>query len=210
MNKLSYYYSKFVKKVLLGKSIKDCFVDKTAIINNGSSLLRSTMGKYSYCGYYCEMIDTDIGAFCSIADHVFIGGAEHPLDWCSTSPVFQSVRHSGNTTRFAAFEVPAVERTIIGNDVWIGHSATIKRGVHIGDGAVIGSNAVVTKDVPPYAIVAGIPAKIIKYRFDKKICDELYTSRWWNLDDEQLKKVGRFIKDPLIFIREVNYIQSSR
>lgn len=85
--------------------------------------------------------------------------------------MFQNVRHSGPTKRFARLDVPKNQKTIIGNDVWIGHNVTVKQGVTIGHGAVIGSNALVTKDVPPYAIAGGVPAKIIKYRFKEDIIE---------------------------------------
>lgn len=77
----------------------------------------------------------------------------------------------------------------IGNDVWIGDNVTIKNGVKIGDGAVIGACALVTKDIPPYAIVGGVPAKIIKYRFEEKIINELLELKWWNFNDEILKTI---------------------
>ena len=95
---------------------------------------------------------------------------------------------SGPKKRFAKHEFDGILRTVIGNDVWIGKRAIIKAGVKIGDGAVVGAGAVVTKDVPPYAIVAGVPAKIIKYRFDEDTIAQLLKTKWWNLSDEELEK----------------------
>ena len=128
------------------------------------------------------------------------------MNWVSTSPVFEDVKHSGHTKRFSLFKVDNVVKTAIGSDVWIGHGATIKAGVTIGHGAVIGSNAMVTKDVPPYAIVAGVPAKVIKYRFDEDTIIDLLKSEWCTLSDNQISIVAQFIKNPRTFIEKVKEI----
>lgn len=198
----SYLYAKAMQR-LRGKAIKNSNIHSTAIVYNGCNILGSSMGRYSYCGYDCQIVDTEIGSFCSISDHVFIGGAEHPIEWVSTSPVFQNVRHSGPVKRFANFEAPQSKRTVIGSDVWIGHGVTIKSGVIIGHGAVIGSNALVTKNVPPYAIVGGVPAKIIKYRFDQITINNLLEIKWWELSDDELNKYASKITTPDDFITQI-------
>ena len=132
-----------------------------------------------------------------------IGGAEHPMEWVSTSPVFQNVKHSGPKKKFANFDFEGVRRTFVGNDVWIGKRVIIKAGIKIGDGAVIGAGSVVTKDVPPYAVVAGVPAKVIKYRFDEKTISDLLESEWWDLSDEHLQKHAHLIKQPEAFIKHI-------
>lgn len=198
--KLSYLYSKLIRK-LHGKAVKESVIHSTAVIYAGSSIVKSSIGRYSYCSYDCQIIHCDIGSFCSISDHVYIGGAEHPMDWVSMSPVFQNVKHSGPTKRFATFDLIPVKRTIIGSDVWIGHGVTIKQGVTIGHGAVVGSNALVTKDVPPYAVVGGVPAKVIKYRFDEETIATLLKSEWWKMSDEELAKYAHLIKDPKAFLQ---------
>lgn len=185
--KISYLYGKLAK-VLRGRCVLNSFIDKTSIVGNGCNFVRSKMDRYSYCGSDCQIINAEIGAFTSISDHVFIGAAEHPTDWLSTSPVFQNVRHSGPKKRFARFDLPKSAKTTIGNDVWIGHGVLIKQGVKIGNGAVIGMGAVVTKDVPPYAIVGGVPAKTIKYRFSEPIVEKLEQLQWWNWSDERITK----------------------
>lgn len=180
---------------LQGKCICQSVIDSTSVIGIRCNLFDVKMNKYSYCGDDCQIVNTEIGSFCSISDHVFIGGAEHPIDHLSTSPVFQNVNHSGPRKRFSRYDLPQSIRTIIGNDVWIGHGVTIKQGVIIGDGAVIGSNALVTKNVQPYTVVGGVPAKFIKNRFSQEVVNRLKEIRWWDLSDYDIAKcVGLFNK----------------
>ncbi len=197
--KLSYLYGKLMKK-LQGTCVINSIIDKTSVVGTNCNVIGVRMSRYSYFGNDCQIVNAEIGAFCSISDHVFIGGAEHPLDWVSTSPVFQNTRHSGPSKRFAKFDLPRSKKTIIGNDVWIGHGVTIKQGIVIGNGAVVGSNALVTKDIPPYAIVGGVPAKTIKYRFPKEVIDRLEEIQWWNLPDVKITEVVDLfhIKNPTL------------
>ena len=184
---LSYLYSKFFKKVLRGKSVLNSQIDKTAKIYSGTEFYDSTIGRHSYIGYDSEVHSCDIGSFCSIANGFVVGGAKHPLDWVSSSPIF--------------YNVGGGKRTTIGHDVWIGNRVTIMQGVTIGTGVAIGAGAIVTKDVPPYAVVAGCPAKVIKYRFDEETIQKLMVSEWWNLDDAVLKEKARLVSNPQEFLR---------
>lgn len=201
--KISYLYAKILDR-LRGKAIYHSHIHPTSVVSPGCNLWEVEMGRYSYCSHDCQIVNCVIGSFCSISDHVFIGGAEHPMDWVSTSPVFQNVSHSGPDKRFAKHNLPNVKRTTIGHDVWIGHGATIKQGVKIGLGAVIGSNAVVTKDVPPYAIVGGVPAEVIKYRFDKETIDALIESKWWTWSNERIAKIAHLFNDTSSFLRVID------
>ena len=203
MISLLYIYSKFFKKILRGKCVINSQIHKTAKINSGATIVDSRIGRYTYTCYDDEIVNCEIGQFCSISDDVIIGGAEHPIEWVSTSPVFQNVKHSGPKKRFAKIEFDGIPRTVIGNDVWIGKRAIIKAGVKISDGAVVGAGAVVTKDVPPYAIVAGIPAKIIKYRFDDDTIAKLLSVRWWDMPNEKLEKHAWSINKVHDFLEEV-------
>lgn len=124
-----------------------------------------------------------IGMFCGIAQDVKIGISQHPLNWLSISK-FQYSSELDNIPK--PYTLPANPETIIGNDVWIGTNAIIQPGITIGHGAVIGSGAVVTHDVPPYAIVAGVPAKLIRYRFSDDIIADLLQLKWWNLPYDKI------------------------
>lgn len=207
MVSLGYLYSKFFKKIIRWKSVVDSRVDKTASIGSGTSFISSSIGRHSYCGSDCVIDHAEIGAFCSLADNVHVGGAEHPIEWVSTSPAFHDVKHSFPKTRLYREVLPPRKTTIIGNDVWIGHGVSIKEGVRVGDGAVLAMGCVVTKDVPPFAIVGGVPAKVIKYRFDSQTIEDLIQTKWWNLSDKALKMAAYYIKDPKAFISCLNKME---
>lgn len=199
---LAYLYSKFFKKVIRGKSVLNSRVDKMAKIYSGTQFQSSSMGRYSYVGYDCEILHCEIGSFCSIANGVVIGGAQHPLDWISTSPVFYNEaggtgRHLGN------LPVASTPQTVIGHDVWIGSRAQVLAGVKIGNGAVVGAGAVVTKDVPPYAIVGGVPARIIRYRFSEKEIEMIEETQWWNCSDEELRTSAAMANQPFVFCQNL-------
>lgn len=200
MEKISYLYAKVIDR-LRGTAITQSRIHPTSFIGNGCNIVRLTMDKYSYIGHDSQIDTTKIGAFCSISDHVYIGGGEHPLGWLTTSPAFHEKKHGPRKLpRLANHQLDPIKETIIGNDVWIGHAASIKQGIKVGDGAVIAMGAIVTKDVPPYAIVAGAPAKVIRYRFDEETIVALLTSKWWSLSDDMLKELSGKIKDPLAFL----------
>lgn len=194
MNALRYFFSKVLKKIRIA-SIKNSFIDKTSKVEAGSSFVESSMDRYSFCGYDCDIFHADIGKFTSIANSVVIGGASHPMDWIGMSPVFYKGRDSVKR-KFAEFELPPVKRVSIGSDVWIGRNAIILSGVRVGDGAVVGAGSVVTKDVAPYAIVAGNPAKLIRYRFDDEMVGSLLNKRWWDFDEREIGEMAQFCKNP--------------
>lgn len=204
---LGYLYSKFFKRVVRGTSILNSDIAKTAKVYSGSTFYNSRLGRYSYVGYDSEVVNCDIGTFCSIANGFIAGGAKHPLEWLSTSPVFYDVG-GGTNHHLGYLSMEKTARTYIGNDVWIGSRAIILQGVHIETGAVVGAGAVVTKDVPPYAVVAGCPAKIIRYRFDNDVICRLLKSEWWLLPDNQLRKLAKFINKPNVFLYELEKLKS--
>jgi chloramphenicol O-acetyltransferase type B len=195
---LIYYWSKILRK-LRGAALKNSQIHKSSKVEAGSHILNVKIGKYSFCGYDCEISNCEIGSFTSIANGVIVGGGMHPLDWVGMSPVFYKGRDSVKA-KFSEFEREPVKTTFIGHDVWIGRNALIKQGVRIGTGAVIGMRSVVTKDVPPYAIFGGNPANLIRYRFDSNTIERLLKSKWWELDDETLSRMAINIKNPNDFL----------
>lgn len=123
-----------------------------------------------------------IGLFCSIVKNVSIGTGDHPTNFISTSPFFYSRNNPFKTKIIDADYFNELREVVIGNDVWIGTNAVIKNGIKIGDGAIIGANAIVAKDVNPYSIVVGAPAKELKYRFDNDTITKIRKMEWWNWD----------------------------
>ena len=164
-------------------------LDKCAAIYRGVKIKNSRVGAYSYISPNTEVENAKIGKFCSIADHCHIGMGTHNIDQISTSPIFTQ-KVNGTKARWVDENVndSPLLKVNIGNDVWVGSRAMILGGVSVGDGAVIAAGAVVTKDVPAYAIVGGVPAKIIKYRFSKELIMQLIESKWWNYSEAVLKE----------------------
>lgn len=160
-----------------------CFVN----IQRSNLIYNTTIGRYSYTGRNFNCWHSKIGAFCSISWNVSIGGGEHDYKRLTTSAFLYSDIFDIKGAHRYGYDRFNTECEI-GNDVWIGCDVVIRRGVKIGDGAVIGSNSVVTKDIEPYSIVAGNPARHIKYRFSKYIIDELLKIKWWELPIEIIKQ----------------------
>lgn len=200
--KLKYYIIRLIKK-LRGSSIINSKIHHTSKIESGSQIVNTEISKHSFCGYDCTIVNCEIGSFCSISNGVVIGGGMHPIEWVSTSPVFYKGRDSVKT-KFSEFEREPQLKTRIGNDVWIGEKVLIKQGITIGNGAIIGMGSVVTKDVEPYTICAGNPAKHIRYRFDQEIITELEKLKFWDFDEDLLRVKAQNIKNPKKFIEEFN------
>lgn len=136
------------------------------------------IGAYGYIGYNCLISSTKIGRYVSIANNVNIGHGEHPINRISTNALF-----------YANAKILTELDLIIEDDVWIGTGAIILRGVKIGRGAIVGAGCVVTKDIPPYSIAVGVPAKVIKNRFDPLKISEIEKSKWWEKDINEAKNI---------------------
>lgn len=166
-------------------------LESRVAIRKGCSISNSYIGYGTYLSEYCNFSNCRIGRFCSIAPHSEVIAGLHPTkNFVSTHPSFFSImKQSGFTfvkkNVFDEFKYADNSRklsVVIGNDVWIGYGARILEGIVIGDGAIIGAGALVTKDVEPYTIVAGIPAKKIRYRFTKEQIEFLMKFKWWEND----------------------------
>ena len=180
------------KKVSFGRgteiSVSNCYEGYNKIGND--SLFYGTIGKASYIGSDCR-ICADIGRFCCIASGVVTAKGRHPTsDFVSVHPAFYSPDLSRCGLSYSlrqSFE-ENVGKIVIGNDVWIGTGAILLDGIQIGDGAIIAAGAVVTKDVAPYSIVGGVPARELRKRFPAEQCEYLLQLKWWNRPDEWFVK----------------------
>ena len=199
LNKVKYLIAKGFKILLNPPAIKNCQIDKRAKVCSRSELSTVKMGRYSYIGNMCFLVNAEIGAFCSIADRCCVGGAAHPIDRVSSSPVF----HKGSNilkTNFAELPKIKTPKTRIENDVWIGMGCYIKAGVTIHNGAVIGMGSVVTNDIPAYEIWAGNPARKIKDRFEPEIKEKLLDSEWWEWEEKRISEMGDLFENPIEFV----------
>lgn len=168
-----------VKESVLGNHIR---------IDRNNFVTLSTIGDYSYTGRFDMIFRSKIGKFTSISYGVTIGPPEHNYRRLTQHPFILKSEYGIFNENEIIDNDELNEDLIIGNDVWIGCNSTILRGVEIGDGAIVGANSVVTKDVPPYAIVVGCPANIIKYRFNRDQIKKLLEIKWWEWDIETIRK----------------------
>lgn len=182
--------SEFRGRVSIGKNFyaKRFLCGENVAIYNDVKTIDSSVNAYSYIAAEAIVFYATVGRFCSIGPRVIVGHGEHPVDFISTHPSFFSKSlqcgisfASGNNS----FEETA--RVSIGNDVWIGANAYLRNGIKIDDGAIVAAGAVVTHDVPAYAVVGGVPARIIKYRFSAEEIDVLKKISWWDWSEEYLK-----------------------
>ena len=164
-------------------------VSRKARVYSTTKLFCSRVGDYSYICPGTQLTCAEVGKFCSVATGCLIGLAGHNLQGISTSPVFTERDNPSGSCWTEKHEENVLRPVTIGNDVWIGVRVIILGGVKIGNGAVIGAGSVVTRDVPPYAVVAGAPARLIRYRFEEPVIRRLEELQWWNKSEEELRQL---------------------
>jgi acetyltransferase-like isoleucine patch superfamily enzyme len=173
-------------------------LERAIELKTGAAIFGSHVGQRSYFGEHALVIHAEIGSYCSIAPHAIVGGGVHPVDRVSTSPFTYE-----SAARLALCPLPPLPdfvenpQTIVGHDVWIGYAAVVLPGVRVGNGAIVAAGAVVTHDVPPYAVVAGLPARVQRFRFAPEDIAWLQQAQWWTWPDVKLQQWLPYFSDPL-------------
>lgn len=171
----------------------DTMIGKHSHIYEKCIINHSKIGKYTYVSRNALIQNTVIGNYCSISNDLLCGLGNHPTDRFSTSPIFYNRNNPLKIGEYAKDRSFDDYKPIhIGNDVWIGARVTILDGVKIGNGAIIAAGSIVTKDVPPYAIVGGTPAKVIRYRSSEEKAAEYQSMSWWEKDPDEIIKIMLF------------------
>ncbi|KZB59173.1 chloramphenicol acetyltransferase [Thalassospira sp. MCCC 1A02491] len=170
-------------------TVVDCEMGVWTEVGPRTSMRETKMGDYSYVVNDSEIIYSDIGKFVNIAAHTRINPGQHPMDRASMHHFqYRSSAYELGDDDPAFFDWRREKRVTLHHDVWIGHGAIVQGGVTIGIGSVVGSGAVVTKDVPPYTIVTGIPASPLRPRFEADIIDALLRIQWWDWSHDMLRE----------------------
>lgn len=158
-------------------------------VGRGSRILNSTFGDYSYCDRYADIANATIGKFSNIAAHTRIGATDHPLNTAACHHfLYRSASYWDDVEDDADFFAHrASRRATIGHDTWIGHGAMVKPEVTLGDGVVVAAGALVTKDVAPYLVVAGVPAKPLRERLSPTLAERMMALAWWDWSHDDLR-----------------------
>ena len=174
-------------------SVRKCMLGSYTDLGPASMFANSTIGEYSYFAGDNQVIWADVGKFTSVAAFVRVNPGNHPMGRITQHHMTYRRKQYGLDTEDDAefFEWRAAHRCSIGHDVWIGHGAIVLPGVRVGNGAAIGAGAVVSRDIPDFAVAVGVPARVIKYRFDPETIEKINEMRWWDWDRETLLKRWR-------------------
>ena len=167
-------------------------------IYDRATVLDSDLGMFSYVSRGARVCNCSVGRFCCIGPESLIGGlGVHPTRWISSHPVFySSLRQTGGVTFSPNSQIEELPGVTLGHDVWIGARAIVLDGVKVGTGAIVAAGAVVTEDVPPYAMVGGVPARTVRKRFDDASIDRLLELQWWTWPIDRLRTAAsEFSKD---------------
>lgn len=159
-------------------------------ILRGSKMNDVTAGRYTRIGDGVKVTNADLGNFAVLSKDTVVGTGAHPTNYITPHSIFyKKGAWPWHDDWIAPIDFNKKRRITIGNDVWIGRRCMVLDGVTIGDGAIVAAGAVVTKDIPPFAIAGGVPAKVIKYRFEPEVIEKLLEIKWWNLPDDEITKV---------------------
>jgi acetyltransferase-like isoleucine patch superfamily enzyme len=196
-------YRRIYPTLHVGKAVQitNSKIGKFVSMNNNVKIINCSIGAYTYFAGDDFFRNCELGAFCSIAPRVQAGIGSHPSHgFVSTHPAFFSKKSSSFQGNFAEDENFEPYKNIqIGNDVWIGRSSILLDGITIGSGAIIGAGAVVTKNVDPYAIVGGVPARLIRKRFTDEQIAFLLELKWWEKDESWLNQHGKLFNNIDLF-----------
>jgi phosphonate metabolism protein (transferase hexapeptide repeat family) len=182
--------------------LTDCRLGKFTEVMEHTVMAETAMGDYSYICTYGSVRYAEIYKFSNIAAHVCINPGNHPFE----RPTLHHFTYRGAQYGFSEsndevfFNWRRVQKVSIGNDTWIGYGSIIMPGITIGNGSIVGSNSVVTKDVPSYTVVAGSPAKVIRKRFPSMIAMSIESIKWWDWDYETIKSRFEDFKDLRLFL----------
>ncbi len=190
-------YSEILENCILGdfSRVSHSYLKGYNRVDRNTLIYHSNLELFTYVGSNSVIMHSKIGKMSSISWGVTIGPANHDYKKITSHDFlyndFYGIKPNDEPAAYNRFE----KKTLIGNDVWIGANSTILNGILIGDGAVIGANTIVTKDVPPYAIIVGNPGKVVKFRFEKKIIETLLELKWWDFPKEVIQENYEIFKD---------------
>jgi phosphonate metabolism protein (transferase hexapeptide repeat family) len=181
--------------------VVDSTLGQWVYLGPNTSINESTFGDYSYTAGDVQIIYSEVGKFCSIASHVRLNPGNHPMERVTQHHMtYRRKQYGFGADDDAFFDWRRDHKVTVGHDVWIGHGAVLLPGVTVGTGAVIGAGAIVTKDVAPYTIAVGVPAKPLRLRFPEDVIEKLQRIAWWDWPRELLEKRFEDLSDLPVFL----------